>query len=89
MYNKKPAKPAAHAVNYPRINDWRFMLRLRYWRHFQALIFMKYDLNLSPAQERLFGFFAATNVIMLVLLVKYLPETCGMTLEQIEKKFRF
>lgn len=50
---------------------------------------MKYYLNLSPAQERLFGFFAATNVIMLVLLVKYLPETCGMTLEQIEKKFRF
>jgi len=36
-----------------------------------------------------FGFFAATNVIMLVLLVKYLPETRGMTLEQIEKKFRF
>lgn len=36
-----------------------------------------------------FGFFAATNLIMLVLLVKYLPETRGLTLEQIEKKFRF
>ncbi|PNS12054.1 MFS transporter [Mixta theicola] len=36
-----------------------------------------------------FGFFAATNVIMLILLVKYLPETRGLTLEQIEKKFRF
>lgn len=36
-----------------------------------------------------FGFFGATNVIMLILLVKYLPETRGMTLEQIEKKFRF
>lgn len=36
-----------------------------------------------------FGFFAATNVIMLILLIKYLPETRGMTLEQIESKFRF
>lgn len=54
-----------------------------------ALIFMKYDLNLSSAQEGFFGFFAATNVIILVLLVKYLPETRGMTLKQIEKKFRF
>lgn len=36
-----------------------------------------------------FGFFAATNIVMLVLLVKYLPETRGLTLEQIEKKFRF
>lgn len=36
-----------------------------------------------------FGFFAATNVMMLILLVKYLPETRGMTLEQIENKFRF
>lgn len=36
-----------------------------------------------------FGFFAGTNVIMLILLVKYLPETRGLTLEQIEQKFRF
>ena len=36
-----------------------------------------------------FGFFAATNVIMLILLVKFLPETRGLTLEQIEQKFRF
>jgi len=36
-----------------------------------------------------FGFFGVANVIMLALLVKYLPETRGMTLEQIEKKFRF
>lgn len=36
-----------------------------------------------------FGFFGATNIIMLILLVKYLPETRGLTLEQIEKKFRF
>ncbi|QCR38830.1 sugar porter family MFS transporter [Nissabacter sp. SGAir0207] len=36
-----------------------------------------------------FGFFAAANIIMLLLLVKYLPETRGMTLEQIEKKFSF
>ncbi|TDT00390.1 major inositol transporter-like SP family MFS transporter [Erwinia rhapontici] len=36
-----------------------------------------------------FGVFAATNVIMLILLVKYLPETRGLTLEQIENKFRF
>lgn len=36
-----------------------------------------------------FGFFGVTNIIMLLLLVKYLPETRGLTLEQIEKKFRF
>ena len=36
-----------------------------------------------------FGFFAATNVIMLILLVKFLPETRGLTLEQNEQKFRF
>lgn len=36
-----------------------------------------------------FGFFAGTNVIMLILLVKFLPETRGLTLEQIEQKFRF
>jgi MFS transporter, sugar porter (SP) family len=36
-----------------------------------------------------FGFFAATNIVMLILLVKYLPETRGLSLEQIEKKFRF
>ena len=36
-----------------------------------------------------FGFFAATNVIMLILLVKFLPETRRLTLEQIEQKFRF
>ncbi|MCP1439981.1 major inositol transporter-like SP family MFS transporter [Erwinia persicina] len=36
-----------------------------------------------------FGFFAATNVVMLILLVKFLPETRGLTLEQIENKFRF
>lgn len=36
-----------------------------------------------------FGFFAATNVVMLILLVRYLPETRGLTLEQIENKFRF
>ncbi|MDU4345193.1 MAG: sugar porter family MFS transporter [Klebsiella michiganensis] len=36
-----------------------------------------------------FGFFAATNVIILILLVKFLPETRGLTLEQIEQKFRF
>ena len=36
-----------------------------------------------------FGFFAVTNVIMLILLVKFLPETRGLTLEQIEQKFRF
>ncbi|MEQ0215764.1 sugar porter family MFS transporter [Klebsiella sp. CN_Kp114] len=36
-----------------------------------------------------FGFFAATNVMMLILLVKFLPETRGLTLEQIEQKFRF
>ncbi|MBX4650415.1 sugar porter family MFS transporter [Klebsiella michiganensis] len=36
-----------------------------------------------------FGFFAATNVIMLILLAKFLPETRGLTLEQIEQKFRF
>ena len=36
-----------------------------------------------------FGFFAATNVIMLILLVKFLPETRGLPLEQIEQKFRF
>lgn len=36
-----------------------------------------------------FGFFAATNIIILVLLVKYLPETRGLSLEQIESKFRF
>lgn len=36
-----------------------------------------------------FGFFAGTNVIMLILLVKFLPETRGLTLEQIERKFRF
>ncbi len=34
-------------------------------------------------------FYDATNVIMLILLIKYLPETRGLTLEQIEKKFRF
>ncbi len=36
-----------------------------------------------------FGVFSATNVIMLILLVKYLPETRSLTLEQIENKFRF
>lgn len=36
-----------------------------------------------------FGFFAVTNVIMLILLVKFLSETRGLTLEQIEQKFRF
>ena len=36
-----------------------------------------------------FGFFAVTNVIMPILLVKFLPETRGLTLEQIEQKFRF
>lgn len=36
-----------------------------------------------------FGFFAVTNFIMLILLVKFLPETRGLTLEQIEQKFRF
>ncbi|WKZ94877.1 sugar porter family MFS transporter (plasmid) [Chimaeribacter arupi] len=36
-----------------------------------------------------FGFFAATNVIMLILLFKFLPETRGLSLEQIENKFRF
>ncbi|WP_380183479.1 sugar porter family MFS transporter [Kalamiella sp. sgz302252] len=36
-----------------------------------------------------FGFFAATNIVMLLLLVKFLPETRGLTLEQIENKFRF
>ncbi|HBU7008099.1 TPA: sugar porter family MFS transporter [Klebsiella oxytoca] len=36
-----------------------------------------------------FGFFAVTNVMMLILLVKFLPETRGLTLEQIEQKFRF
>lgn len=36
-----------------------------------------------------FGFFAVTNVIMLILLVKFLPETRGLTLEKIEQKFRF
>lgn len=36
-----------------------------------------------------FGVFAGTNLIMLMLLVKYLPETRGLTLEQIEQKFRF
>lgn len=36
-----------------------------------------------------FGFFAAANVVMLGLLVKFLPETRGLTLEQIENKFRF
>ncbi|EJG2196300.1 sugar porter family MFS transporter [Klebsiella oxytoca] len=36
-----------------------------------------------------FGFFAVTNVIMQILLVKFLPETRGLTLEQIEQKFRF
>ncbi|MBZ7591597.1 sugar porter family MFS transporter [Klebsiella oxytoca] len=36
-----------------------------------------------------FGFFAVTNVIMLILLVKFLPETRGLTLEQVEQKFRF
>ena len=36
-----------------------------------------------------FGFFAVTNVIMLILLVKFLPETRGLTIEHIEQKFRF
>ncbi|HIE9809229.1 TPA: sugar porter family MFS transporter [Klebsiella pneumoniae] len=36
-----------------------------------------------------FGVFACTNLMMLVLLVKYLPETRGLTLEQIEQQFRF
>ncbi|EIV7924108.1 sugar porter family MFS transporter [Klebsiella pneumoniae] len=36
-----------------------------------------------------FGVFACTNLMMLMLLVKYLPETRGLTLEQIEQKFRF
>ena len=36
-----------------------------------------------------FGFFGATNIIMLILLIRYLPETRGLTLEQIEKTFRF
>ena len=36
-----------------------------------------------------FGFFAVCNIAMLILLIKYLPETRGLTLEQIENKFRF
>ncbi|MEI2267113.1 sugar porter family MFS transporter [Erwinia sp. CGal63] len=36
-----------------------------------------------------FGFFAASNIVMLLLLMKFLPETRGLTLEQIENKFRF
>lgn len=36
-----------------------------------------------------FGFFAVTNVIILTLLIKFLPETQGLTLEEIENKFRF
>lgn len=36
-----------------------------------------------------FGFFAVTNVIMLTLTIKFLPETQGLSLEEIENKFRF
>ncbi|XBS68436.1 sugar porter family MFS transporter [Acerihabitans sp. KWT182] len=36
-----------------------------------------------------FGIFAAANIIMLILQVKFLPETQGLTLEEIEEKFRF
>ncbi|ROR09779.1 major inositol transporter-like SP family MFS transporter [Erwinia sp. JUb26] len=35
-----------------------------------------------------FGVFALCNVVMLVLLFKYLPETRGLSLEEIERKFR-
>ena len=35
-----------------------------------------------------FGIFAACNTFMLILLFKYLPETRGLTLEEIERKFR-
>ena len=35
-----------------------------------------------------FGAFAVSNLIMLALLFKYLPETRGLTLEEIERKFR-
>lgn len=35
-----------------------------------------------------FGVFAACNLIMLALLFKYLPETRGLSLEEIERKFR-
>ncbi|MCG8708388.1 sugar porter family MFS transporter [Brenneria sp. 4F2] len=35
-----------------------------------------------------FGIFAAANVVMFLLLFKFLPETQGLTLEEIEEKFR-
>lgn len=35
-----------------------------------------------------FGVFALANLVMLALLFRYLPETRGLTLEEIEKKFR-
>ena len=35
-----------------------------------------------------FGVFAVCNLIMLALLFKFLPETRGLSLEEIEKKFR-
>ena len=35
-----------------------------------------------------FGIFALTNLVMLILLFRFLPETRGLTLEEIEKKFR-
>ncbi|WP_455818654.1 sugar porter family MFS transporter [Pseudomonas cerasi] len=35
-----------------------------------------------------FGIFGLSNIVMLILLFKYLPETQGMTLEEIEKRFR-
>lgn len=35
-----------------------------------------------------FGIFAVCNVVMLALLFKFLPETRGLSLEEIERKFR-
>ncbi|QCR38281.1 sugar porter family MFS transporter [Nissabacter sp. SGAir0207] len=35
-----------------------------------------------------FGVFALCNLVMLVLLFKFLPETRGLSLEEIERKFR-
>ncbi|OCG04734.1 sugar porter family MFS transporter [Gilliamella sp. wkB112] len=35
-----------------------------------------------------FGIFAVANIIMLLVLLKYLPETRNLTLEEIETKFR-
>lgn len=36
-----------------------------------------------------FGLFSLCNVVIVILLIKYLPETKGLSLEEIEKKFRF